>query len=198
MPVWPALPAHQPSPHPPLPRLLPLPQVCRRRYKEETAKLSQQLKSASQGYKATDKQSDRLQKEIDKLRWGAGWVGGCCRQAQLFVHYCGPVALPCRFLIPHKMSVPLPLPLCPHCPCNPCRQKATEGEAKLRAAVQDKTNAQLEKAGVERELKGLKAQAEKLTKNMDKVGWWGWVVLWVVLGALWGVSSKGCVHRRRS
>jgi hypothetical protein len=53
-------------------------------------------------------------------------------------------------------------------PC--CRQKATEGEAKLRAAVQDKTNAQLEKAGLERELKGLRAQAEKLTKNMDKVG----------------------------
>ena len=56
------------------------------------------------------------------------------------------------------------------CPAaTPCRQKSTEGEAKLRAAVQDKINAQLEKAALERELKGLRAQAEKLTKNMDKV-----------------------------
>ena len=35
--------------------------------------------------------------------------------------------------------------------------------------MQDKINAQLEKAALERELKGLRAQAEKLTKNMDKV-----------------------------
>ena len=61
------------------------------------------------------------------------------------------------------------LPCPPPCPAHPCRQKATEGEAKLRAAVQDKTNAQLEKAALERELKGLRAQAEKLTKNLDKV-----------------------------
>ena len=52
--------------------------ACRRRYKEETAKLSQQLKSASQGHKATDKQSDRLQKEIDKLRWGRAAPAGRC------------------------------------------------------------------------------------------------------------------------
>ena len=40
----------------------------RRKYKEETTRLNQQLKSASHGSKATDKQADRLQKEIDKLR----------------------------------------------------------------------------------------------------------------------------------
>ena len=79
--------------------------------------MNQQLKSASMGSKGTEKQADRLQKEIDKLRG-----------------------------------------------------KLVESEAKLRTAVQDKTNSQLEKAGVERELKALRAQAEKLTKNMDKVG----------------------------
>ena len=93
------------------------PHPCRRKYKEETARLNQQLKSASMGSKGTEKQADRLQKEIDKLRG-----------------------------------------------------KLVESEAKLRTAVQDKTNSQLEKAGVERELKALRAQAEKLTKNMDKVG----------------------------
>lgn len=40
----------------------------RRKYKDETARLNQALKSASMGNKATDKQADRLQKEIDKLR----------------------------------------------------------------------------------------------------------------------------------
>ena len=50
------------------------------------------------------------------------------------------------------------------------RQKAAEQEAKLRTAIQDKNNFQLEKAGLERELKALRQQAEKLTKNMDKVG----------------------------
>lgn len=44
--------------------------VCelRRKYKDETTRLNQALKSASVGSKATDKQADRLQKDIDKLR----------------------------------------------------------------------------------------------------------------------------------
>lgn len=45
-----------------------------------------------------------------------------------------------------------------------------EQEGKLRAAIQDRNTFQLDKAGLERELKGLRQQAEKLTKNMDKVG----------------------------
>lgn len=40
----------------------------RRKYKEETTRLNQQLKSASMGSKANDKAADRLQKEVDKLR----------------------------------------------------------------------------------------------------------------------------------
>ncbi len=50
-----------------------------------------------------------------------------------------------------------------------CRQKVTDTEAKLRTAVQDKNTFQQEKAALERELKGIRTQAEKLTKNMDKV-----------------------------
>lgn len=50
------------------------------------------------------------------------------------------------------------------------RSKVTELEAKLRAAVQDKNSAQNEKAAAERELKAMRSQAERLTKNMDKVG----------------------------
>ncbi len=61
----------------------------------------------------------------------------------------------------------------------PCRQKATEQEGKLRAAIADKNNFQLEKAGLERELKALRSQAEKLTKNMDKVGPGGGARLWI-------------------
>jgi len=41
---------------------------CSRKYKEETTRLNQQLKSASMGSKANDKAADRLQKEVDKLR----------------------------------------------------------------------------------------------------------------------------------
>lgn len=44
----------------------------RRKYKEETTRLNQQLKSASMGSKANDKAADRLQKEVDKLRYGGG------------------------------------------------------------------------------------------------------------------------------
>ncbi len=58
-----------------------------------------------------------------------------------------------------------------------------EQEGKLRAAIQDRNTFQLDKAGLERELKGLRQQAEKLTKNMDKVGV-GWAAFgmggWVV------------------
>jgi len=50
-----------------------------------------------------------------------------------------------------------------------CRAKVTETEAKLRTAVQDKNSFQMEKAALERELKVARSQAEKLTKNMDKV-----------------------------
>jgi hypothetical protein len=38
---------------------------------------------------------------------------------------------------------------------------------KLKAAVQDKANVQLEKATLERELKGLRGQAGRLTKVLD-------------------------------
>ena len=50
----------------------------------------------------------------------------------------------------------------------------TETEAKLRTAVQDRNSFQMEKAALERELKVARSQAEKLTKNMDKVGLVGW------------------------
>lgn len=46
----------------------PTPRPGRRKYKEETTRLNQQLKSASMGSKANDKAADRLQKEVDKLR----------------------------------------------------------------------------------------------------------------------------------
>lgn len=45
-----------------------------------------------------------------------------------------------------------------------CREKLTATEAKLKAAVQDKTNFGIEKAALERELKGLRGQAGRLTK----------------------------------
>ena len=48
------------------------PDPCRQKYKEETTRLNQQLKSASMGSKANDKAADRLQKEVDKLRYGGG------------------------------------------------------------------------------------------------------------------------------
>lgn len=54
--------------------MLYCPIIClyrRRKYKDETTRLNQQLKSVSVGSKATDKQADRLQKEIEKLRWVA-------------------------------------------------------------------------------------------------------------------------------
>jgi hypothetical protein len=78
-----------------------------------------------------------------------------------------------------RSSVGSVVPTCPptrHPPTHPhpdaslSRQKATEQEAKLRAAIQDKNTFQLEKAGLERELKAVRQQAEKLTKSMDKVG----------------------------
>lgn len=47
------------------------------------------------------------------------------------------------------------------------REKLTATEAKLKAAVQDKTNAGIEKAALERELKGLRGQAGRLTKVQD-------------------------------
>lgn len=40
----------------------------RRKYKDEVARLSQALKSASAGSRATDKAADRAAKEVDKLR----------------------------------------------------------------------------------------------------------------------------------
>ena len=45
-----------------------------------------------------------------------------------------------------------------------CREKVQALEAKLRGAMQDKANTQMEKAALERELKGLRNQAGKLTK----------------------------------
>lgn len=44
------------------------------------------------------------------------------------------------------------------------REKLAATEAKLRTAVQDKNNANIEKAALERELKGLRGQAGRLTK----------------------------------
>ena len=46
----------------------------------------------------------------------------------------------------------------------PRREKLAAVEAKLKAAVQDKTNVGMEKAALERELKGLRGQAGRLTK----------------------------------
>jgi len=43
------------------------------------------------------------------------------------------------------------------------RERLAATEAKLKAAVQDKGNVQLEKAALERELKGLRGQAGRLT-----------------------------------
>ena len=45
-----------------------------------------------------------------------------------------------------------------------CREKVQALEAKLRGTLQDKANTQMEKAALERELKGLRNQAGKLTK----------------------------------
>ncbi len=45
-----------------------------------------------------------------------------------------------------------------------CREKLAATETKLKAAVQDKTNVGIEKAALERELKGLRGQAGRLTK----------------------------------
>lgn len=47
-----------------------------------------------------------------------------------------------------------------------------------------------EKAGLERELKQLRSQAEKLTKNMDKVGVGAWLCCWVY-GSV-GACVAGC------
>lgn len=44
------------------------------------------------------------------------------------------------------------------------REKLQACEGKLRAAIQDKNNVGLEKAALERELKGLRGHAGKLTK----------------------------------
>ena len=44
------------------------------------------------------------------------------------------------------------------------REKLAATEAKLKTAVQDKNNANIEKAALERELKGLRGQAGRLTK----------------------------------
>ncbi len=64
---WPSPAANAPALDTPL---MPcaLSPTCRRKYKEETTRLNQQLKSASMGSKANDKAADRLQKEVDKLR----------------------------------------------------------------------------------------------------------------------------------
>lgn len=48
--------------------------------------------------------------------------------------------------------------------CCRCREKLAATETKLKAAVQDKTNVGIEKATLERELKGLRGQAGRLTK----------------------------------
>lgn len=42
-------------------------------------------------------------------------------------------------------------------------------EAKLKAAVQDKNGEQMEKVALEREVKMLRAQNDRITKNIDKV-----------------------------
>jgi hypothetical protein len=44
------------------------------------------------------------------------------------------------------------------------REKLAATEVKLKTAVQDKNNANIEKAALERELKGLRGQAGRLTK----------------------------------
>lgn len=49
------------------------------------------------------------------------------------------------------------------------RNQVKDLEGKLRAALADKNKAQLEKAGVERELRMAKTKEEKLSKNLDKV-----------------------------
>jgi hypothetical protein len=67
-------------------------------------------------------------------------VGSLCR----LIHRCEPSAN-CRGVWAH-------------------REKLQACEGKLRAAIQDKNNVGLEKAGLERELKGLRGQAGKLTK----------------------------------
>ena len=67
-----------PSPH----STPPAPSRRRRKYTSETARLNQQLKSTSQGFKATDKQSDRLQKELEKLRCATVWGGGSGRASE--------------------------------------------------------------------------------------------------------------------
>ncbi|KAK9836595.1 hypothetical protein WJX74_004004 [Apatococcus lobatus] len=48
------------------------------------------------------------------------------------------------------------------------REKLSAAEQKLRGAVQDKQHAVTEKAALEREVKTLKGQAGKLTKDLDK------------------------------
>ncbi len=48
------------------------------------------------------------------------------------------------------------------------REKVTGLEAKLRAALQDKNSAQVEKATAERNLKALQGQAGRLTKDLEK------------------------------
>ena len=45
-------------------------------------------------------------------------------------------------------------------------------EAKLRAALQDKNSAQMEKAAAERSLKALQGQAGRLTKDLEKKARW--------------------------
>ncbi len=48
------------------------------------------------------------------------------------------------------------------------REKVTGLEAKLRAALQDKNSAQVERATAERNLKVLQGQAGRLTKDLEK------------------------------
>ena len=49
-----------------------------------------------------------------------------------------------------------------------CREKLTATDAKLRAALQDKNSAQMEKAAAERALKMAQGQAGRLTKDLEK------------------------------
>jgi hypothetical protein len=63
-----------------------------------------------------------------------------------------------------------PLPCLPRlAACWWCRQRLQDVEAKLKAAVQDKNGEQMEKAALEREVKTLRAQNDRISKNIDKV-----------------------------
>ena len=70
------------------------------------------------------------------------------------------------------------------------REKVTGLEAKLRAALQDKNSAQVEKATAERNLKALQGQAGRLTKDLEKKARKG--------QSSFGAGSRACTPFRLS